>query len=415
MGWVPHGCAEFAGNDAQSSQDRDKAAAEKRDGADGAVTETAENSARRALLVLHPAFALTGILQAVNGPLMPALAATFHWSDSRSGLLFLVYFTASSTAPLLCRFNYAKTMALGFAAMALACVGAALAGPLLLFPVFLLLGLSNGVSTSSINLLVGRNYRANCAPTLTLLNFTWSAGALAGPLLAAPLLLHHSYRAVYLLVGGCGLLAVLACRAFVVEGPEPAPRRHSQTGLSNARLIALFAAIAFLEVGVENTALAWLSTYLLRTAGGGMALAAAVSSLYWAGFLASRALSSLLLWRVEAIRVFWTALGTAFLAALLLIVFPSGWSRGAAIFLLGAALGPIYPLLLSALFGRVRRTADTRWMLAIGGLGGSVLPWLTGWISASSGSLRLGLMTIPAALLGMAGLFLLLQGKPKAA
>jgi fucose permease len=377
--------------------------------------EKAKNSARRALLVLHPAFALTGILQAVNGPLMPALAATFHWSDSRSGLLFLVYFTASSTAPLLCRFNYAWTMAMGFAAMALGCMGAVLAGPLLLFPVFLLLGLSNGVAASSINLLVGRNYRANCAPTLTLLNFSWSAGALAGPLLAAPLLLHHSYRAVYLLVGLCALLAVLACRAFVEEGPEPLPLRHSETGLSHARLIALFATIAFLEVGVENTALAWLSTYLLRTAGGGLALAAAMSSLYWAGFLSSRALSSLLLWQVEAMRVFWTALSTAFAAALLLIIFPSGGSREAAIFFLGAALGPIYPLLLSALFGRVRRTADTRWMLAIGGLGGSLLPALTGWISASSGSLRLGLMTIPAAILAMAALFCLLPPKPKTA
>lgn len=379
------------------------------------MNETHGNSARRALLVLHPAFALTGILQAVNGPLMPSMAATFHWNDSRSGLLFLLYFTASSTGPLLCRFNYTRTMVLGFMAMAVGGVGAALAGPPLLLPVFLLLGLSNGVATSSINLLVGRNYRANCAPTLTLLNFTWSAGALAAPLLAAPLLLHHSYRAVYLLVAAGGLTAALACRALLRDGPEPEPVERLDAGLSPARLIAIFAAIAFLEVGVENTALAWMSTYLQRMAGEGMALAAAVSSLYWAGFLSSRALASLLLWRVEAMRVFWTALGAAFAAALLLIVFPAGWSRGPAIFLLGAALGPIYPLLLSALFARVRRTADTRWMLAIGGMGGSALPWLTGWISASSGSLRLGMMTIPAAVLLMAALFHLLPGKPKAA
>jgi fucose permease len=32
------------------------------------------------------------------------------------------------------------------------------------------------------------------------------------------------------------------------------------------------------------------------------------------------------------------------------------------------------------------------------GFGGSVLPWLTGWVSSQSGSLRLGLITVPAAL-----------------
>jgi len=40
-------------------------------------------------------------------------------------------------------------------------------------------------------------------------------------------------------------------------------------------------------------------------------------------------------------------------------------------------------------------------MLATCGFGGSVLPWLTGWISAESHSLRLGLTTVPAALLLM--------------
>jgi fucose permease len=69
--------------------------------------------------------------------------------------------------------------------------------------------------------------------------------------------------------------------------------------------------------------------------------------------------------------------------------------------ILGAALAPIFPLLLSRFFARARQSSDSRWVLAVCGFGGSVLPWLTGWVSAQSGSLRLGLITIPAALLLM--------------
>ena len=68
---------------------------------------------------------------------------------------------------------------------------------------------------------------------------------------------------------------------------------------------------------------------------------------------------------------------------------------------LGAALAPIFPLLLARFFAGSRNASDSRWMLATCGFGGSVLPWLTGWISAASHSLRLGLATVPAALLIM--------------
>jgi fucose permease len=70
-------------------------------------------------------------------------------------------------------------------------------------------------------------------------------------------------------------------------------------------------------------------------------------------------------------------------------------------FLLGIALAPTYPLLISESFSRVQQTSDTRWILAASGFGGSVLPWLTGWISVQSGSLRAGILTVPTALLLM--------------
>ena len=84
-------------------------------------------------------------------------------------------------------------------------------------------------------------------------------------------------------------------------------------GRNNLRFIALFAFLAFLEVGIENTTAAWLATYALRSSTAGAAAAAATSSLYWCGFVAARAVFAILLLRVDAMRILRVALPAAFL------------------------------------------------------------------------------------------------------
>jgi fucose permease len=70
-------------------------------------------------------------------------------------------------------------------------------------------------------------------------------------------------------------------------------------------------------------------------------------------------------------------------------------------FLLGVSLAPTYPLVLAGFFARSRHTADSRWILFTAGFGGSVLPWIAGFTSSHTGSIRTGMITIPAALLLM--------------
>jgi fucose permease len=372
---------------------------------------SASVSARQALAVLHPVFALTGIVHAISGPLMPSLAPAFHLNDSESGLLFLLYFGGTSLGALISRRDYARTMALGFLVLAAGCLGVALIARTFLFPIFLLLGIGAGIPMSCVSLYAGQRFAPRCAPALTFLNLTWSAGALAAPLFAARILVAHSYREAYLLLALAAVLASLACLLFLRDVPEPSLPPQVNPGLSNLRLICLFAFIAFLEIGVENTSAAWLSTYSLRSARGSAALAAASSSLYWCGFLASRGLASLLLLRVQVMRVFFFSVAVSLAAACILMAFPSAAARGPAMFLVGAGLAPIYPLLLATFLARACKTSDLRFVLAASGLGGSVLPWLSGWISTNSGSLRLGLLTVPVTLLIMLCVLPVLSGK----
>jgi fucose permease len=294
-------------------------------------------------------------------------------------------------------------MTLGFVAMICTCLGVAACPRLLLAPVFLLLGISVGVPMSAVTLFVGRAYPDRCAPLLTFLNFSWSIGALAAPLIAARILVHHDYRTAYVVFAVASALAAIACGLMLRDGPEPMHQLHDSAVSTTAfRLIAVFAFAAFLQVGIENTVAAWLPTYALRMAGSGVVLAAASTSFYWAGFLASRGLSSLLLMRAAPMRVFRVAIAVAFASALLLEIAPSVAARNVAMFLLGAALAPTYPLVLAGFFARARHTADSRWILFTAGFGGSVLPWIAGFTSTHAGSLRAGMLTIPAALVIMA-------------
>ena len=374
--------------------------------ANGRSTGLFRHTPARALLVLHPAFALTGICHSIGGPLLPSLQPGFHLNDSQAGLLLFAYFAGTSVGALLCGRRPARTLFLGFLALAAAAVLVAATNRVFLYPAFLLFGICVGVPMTAVSMHVGRTFGARSAAPLTFLNFTWSAGALLAPLMAARLLLHHSFRAAYVILAGAALLAALACRIQLEDGETPPPATVQTSRTRNLRFIALFAFLAFLEVGVENTTASWLATYVLRTAGTGVAWAAAATALYWGGFLASRGVSSLLLLRVDAGRLLSIAAAVGIAAAGVLLGLSGTTAHVVAIVILGAALAPIFPLLLARFFAESRDSSDSRWVLALCGFGGSVVPWLAGSLSATTGSLRLGLIVIPA------GLLLILGGLP---
>jgi len=363
-----------------------------------------QRSPGRTLAVLHPVFALTGICHSIGGPLLPSLTSIFHLNDSQAGVLLFAYYSGTSLGALLCGRHHVRTLTLGFLALTGACLGVTVAGRMLLYPVFLLLGICVGAPMTAVTMQAGRTFGTRSAAALTFLNFSWSAGALIAPLLAARLLLGHTFRAAYVVLAGAALVAALACLLLLKEEPEHAPATAPASGLLHLRFVALFAVLTFLEVGVENTSGSWLATYVLRTSGAGAAMAAASSSIYWFSFLASRGISSLVLLRVDAARLLRIAIVAGMIGAVALLALPGTSGHVAAMMILGAALAPIFPLLLAIFFAHARHSSDSRWVLSLCGFGGSVLPWCTGWVSGQTGSLRFGLITIPAALLLMISL-----------
>ena len=366
-----------------------------------ARSSTEQRSTGRTLAVLHPVFALTGVLHSIGGPLLPSLAAAFRLNDGQAGLLLLAYYVGTSLGALLCGRHHARTLTIGFLALTCTCLGIAASNRVFLHPLFLLLGITVGVPMTAVTMLAGHTFGARSAAPLTFLNFSWSAGALLAPLLAARVLISHTYRAAYGILAVAAALAFVACWSQLRDPPQAVPSQLRPAGIRNVGFVAVFAFLTFLEVGIENTTGSWLATYVLRTTGSGAAVAAASSSLYWCGFLASRGLSSLLLLRIGGAQMLRFAMVVALAAAIALVGLPGATGHVIAMIVLGAALAPIFPLLLARFFAHAERSSDSRWVLSVCGFGGSVLPWLTGWVSARSGSLRLGLVTVPAAILMM--------------
>lgn len=348
--------------------------------------------------VLHPAFALTGVLHAIIGALLPSLSAAFSLTDAQSGSLALCYFLGTSLGALICVGQFVRMMAAGFVLVALSCFGIVVAGGALLRPLFFALGIGVGIPMTAVSMYAGRRFAERSAAPLTLLNFSWSLGAFLSPLFAARVLLTRSYCTAYEILGTFAAIAAAACWIGLEDVPEISVATNAIPRAFVFRWAALFAVLTFLEVGIENTTATWLATYALRSSQSGIASAAASSSLYWCGFLASRAISSLVLLRVAPMRVLSVAAATALLGAGMLVGFSAVPFRDLAMLVVGAALAPIFPLLLSRFFARTYSASSSRWLLATCGFGGSVLPWITGWISVRSHSLQRGLTTVPAAL-----------------
>lgn len=347
--------------------------------------------------VLHPAFALTGVMHAIGGALLPSVSSTFQLTDAQSGSLFFSYFLGTSLGALFCVRHYVRLMTVGFLVAGMACAGVVYAGRSMLAALFLVMGIGVGIPMTAVSMYAGRRFADRSAAPLTLLNFSWSIGAFLAPLLAARILLHHNYRAAYVILAGAAVAAAAACW-LGLESEATKPNHTSRSRTFQVRWVILFALLTFLEVGIENTTATWLATYAQRVSHTATALAAAASSLYWCGFLASRGLFSLLLLRADPVKVLRGAVIVGLVAAVFLVGVSEAHARDAAMLLLGASLGPIFPLLLARFFAGAEDLSSSRWILAICGFGGSVLPWLTGWISASSHNLHFGLATVPAAL-----------------
>jgi fucose permease len=129
---------------------------------------------------------------------------------------------------------------------------------------------------------------------------------------------------------------------------------------------------------------------------------------FWAGLLAGRAVTPLLLVHLEEGTLLMSGLALAAIATSLLLWVSTFGGAAVCITAAGLGLAAVYPLLISRLVGYYGNEARTRGsrMFALASLGGATMPWLVGFTSVATASLRTGLLIPLFGCIVMMALFL---------
>jgi len=349
--------------------------------------------------LVYAAFTATGVSLALPGALMPWLLA--HWSlqDSQAGLLLFLFFIGGTVGALLSRGSLRWSIVRGTACTSLGAAWLPFATRHTAYAAILLYGLGLGITMTSISLLQSRRWAADCAAEMTRLNLLWAMGACIGPWFVLHDGVLDGAHARYVLFLIAAAFALFAALTAVFERDPPPPL---QVPTSSARGW-LFAApfplllLVFCITGVESSSGGWLATYSQR-GGHSLGITIGAPTCFWVGLLLSRLLhSSSRISRVA--RHFLLTWNLAAMAAAVasLILFHAAPIMLTAAFVIGFAAGPMYPLLLALVLEHNSGPA----VFVLAGLGSAALPFLTGALSTSAGSLRTGLLVPTAAAIAM--------------
>ena len=355
-------------------------------------------------VLAYVAFIPTGLITVLLGPLLPTLAIRWSLNDTQAGYLFTAEFLGSLlgtvlSGPLVSRIQFRPTMVAGLAMMG---IGAAtlLTGSYAwgIASVFCY-GIGIGLTVPTTNLVVARAARDDSSSSLNLLNFFWSAGAVACPfLLAAFQPGGHINSFLFAVAGFFGLL-IIGLWMVPIDMPDVG---HDSSSLQKetfhralrSPIAFVLGALFFVYVGTESAFGAWLAFYTKRIITSQGHAWVTVPSYFYGALLIGRLAAPLTLRRLSSVsQARWGAMIAVAGAAVLLI---SHSLSGAIIssLLIGLGLSSLYPIaigMLSSSFGAAApRIASV--LFALSTLGGAVVPWLVGYASTESGSLRTALL-----------------------
>jgi MFS transporter, FHS family, glucose/mannose:H+ symporter len=339
--------------------------------------------------VIYLAFAGTGVGMALPGSVLPALLQRWSFTDSQAGFFFFIGWMGTSLGALFVSRSRAGSLALGSALVAIGSLGLAFATRWTCFPSMAAYGVGLGMAMTSGSLLQfsrNLNYRAS---ELNRLNLVWALGACVCPSLAEHSLRIASTRFIFSAMSLFFALFCLWIAAFERDPvnatpPSPSSLRNWTLALWPLPIVL----IIFLPTGIEASMGAWIAAYVQRTHQH-IATTVTAGTCFWIGLMLSRTLSSflLILKRLERI-VLYQSLATVVAGTILLIATTASLGILPGVFLVGFGLGPVYPLLLAIALQYSEKTP----IFFVAGLGSAFLPWLTGIVSSSTASLRLGLL-----------------------
>jgi fucose permease len=344
-----------------------------------------------------------GIIAAMFGTTIPALAKEFTLSDSQAGFIFTAYalgltIASISVGPLIDNKGKKVGLLLGLGLVAAALYGLATASSYDLTIAFaVLLGLGGGIIVTGANALVSDINPAKRGSVMNGLNLFFGLGGMVTPLLASDLLGGDRVKVFYF---AAALATITLAVHFMTKMPAPTGERGFKAGemgsLLSQPVLYLLAAFLFLYVACEVGVWNWLAKHLIAQ---GLPEATALRILSFGfalGILLGRVAVAPVLIKVPAATV---TLASAVLMAITtyaMLQTNDPTSAGVAVFFAGIAMAPVFPTTLAMVGGAFPNRTATAMGIVItcGWIGLLVSSPIIGSVAGTSG-LRTALLLLP--------------------
>jgi FHS family glucose/mannose:H+ symporter-like MFS transporter len=362
---------------------------------------------------MHFGLVLAGLGTALLGPILPVLARQWGMLDSQSGLLMMAKFCGAFLGGVTVSGKLRWSLLVGMVTGAVGFGGFAIAPSMSVGCVALFIGgFGLGQIITSVNILAGRRFTAHRGSALSMLNFSFSLGAMLSALLAAWLLPRFALRGLLecfagaFLLGGISLMLQMRGEGLAAENFDKATlEAEPQTGLSR-RMYLYFAALLVLYGGLETCLSGWLTTFALRYGDKTLAVSEYTTLLLWMSLTVGRVGASAVMLKVgEKTVQRWGLMLAALFTAGLAMAHSAVTIAGFAV-LLGLSLAPFFPATWALLMAERPTARQAGIVLAVSGLGAAALPWMMGVVSTRTDSLQVALVLPFAAALGLLGMSL---------
>jgi len=382
------------------------------------------------LALAYIAFVALGLPASLIGVAWPTLRAELALPLDALGLLFIsstIGYLISSfiIARLISRFGIGLLLIFSCLLSAVAFIGYTIAPSWTIFIVMGAIGgFGSGVMDAGLNTYLAAEYNES---QMQWLHASFGIGATLSPLMmTASLTLFASWRPAYIFTS---ILMVILAISFFITLPawkRPKPRStgavesegaelnlmdyHTSLWKTLLRAVTWISILLFLlYTGAELTLGNW--TYTLFTEGRGVSpqLAGLWAGGFWATFTIGRVLGGLYAHRMRLNTLLVGAMTLALAGSVLFWWNPIAVVGVAGVFIVGFAMAPIFPGLVSSTSQRVGQSHAGNTIgiqISAAGLGGALLPSLAGFLAE-----RISLETIPVmlsvSLLGLLILYLL--------
>jgi FHS family glucose/mannose:H+ symporter-like MFS transporter len=366
------------------------------------VSDTSRTESSRALtLAANAAFVPVGVVTVLLGPMLPALSARWSLNYSQAGSLFTAQFLASTVGVavsgiIISRRGFRFALNAGLLVMAAGIAGLSVGSHLWGMMCIAVYGAGLGLAIPAANLLVAEVNPGRRSAALSLLNFSWSVGAVACPFLVAGAAKSNRMPTLMIVVAGVLLLVMLGIASMSSRVLEP-----MLTGSDNkpakinwgARSLFALSALFFLYVGTENAFGGWIASYAKSLGSMPLTRSVMMPSFFYSALLVGRRIAPLILRKVDEVRLARSGIlvACAGMAGMVLSRATPGVVGSAIV--AGMGLSAVYPITISLLsreFGPAASRVGSV-MFTMANLGGASQPWLVGYASNRFGSLKVGL------------------------